>query len=215
MSVLDACLAAIGRNLRHLSGTVSAPPAGVAARRQSPAASQPEAALDERERQRAAALMRVNHCGEVCAQALYEGQSATARDDTVRRSLAAAAGEEEDHLAWCRERLDELNDRPSRLTPAFYLASYALGAATGVLGDRISLGFVAATEDQVRHHLDRHLDALPTADAKSRAILEAMRADEIRHGENAARAGGARYPQAIKTLMRHASKVMTATTYRI
>ena len=158
--------------------------------------------------------MRVNHCGEVCAQGLYEGQALTARREPVRLALAKAAREEQDHLAWCRQRLEELDERPSVLDGAFYVASFTLGAATGLLGDRLSLGFVEATEDQVRSHLDRHLRQLPSGDAKSRAILEAMRADEVRHGEDAVRAGGVYYPLAVKTAMSLASKVMTATTSR-
>lgn len=208
MAFLDACLTAAGRGLLSVAGNATA-------QRRNPAANQPAPQLDARERRHAAALMRVNHCGEVCAQALYEGQHATARDDAVRTALAAAAQEEEDHLAWCRERLAELNGSPSKLNLPFYMASYLLGAATGLLGDRISLGFVAATEDEVRRHLDRHIDALPAADTKSRAILAEMRADEVRHGQNAERTGGAIYPKAVKNAMRLASKVMTATTYRI
>ena len=159
--------------------------------------------------------MRVNHCGEICAQALYEGQAATAREDTVRDSLTAAAQEEADHLTWCRERLTELNEHPSKLDPAFYYASYLLGTVAGLLGDRISLGLVAATEDEVRRHLERHLEALPPADTKSRAILDKMRNDEMQHERNAERAGALLYPKLVKRAMRLASKTMTATTYRI
>ena len=204
---MDRCLSALGRSLRGMSG-VAQP------QRPNPGADL-EADLSDAERLRAAELMRVNHCGEVCAQGLYEGQALTARSEHLRQALGKAAREEEDHLAWCQQRLTELDARPSILDGAFYVASFALGAATGLLGDRLSLGFVEATEDQVRRHLDSHLEQLPGGDAKSRAILEAMRADEVRHGEDATRAGGARYPLAIKTAMGLASKVMTATTLRL
>ena len=207
MSLLDRCLNSLGRGLRSVSGLAQAT-------RPNPAAAL-AADLSDAERQHAARLMRINHCGEVCAQGLYEGQALTARREQVRLTLAKAAREEEDHLAWCRERLTELDARPSILDGAFYVASFTLGAATGLLGDRLSLGFVEATEDQVRSHLDSHLEQLPSGDAKSRAILETMRADEVRHGEDAARAGGVRYPPAIKTAMGLASKVMTATTSRL
>ena len=207
MELLDTCLTAVDRGLRSLAGTALA-------KRPNPATKQRDELLDDRQRRHAAALMRVNHCGEICAQALYEGQALTAQNDAVRQSLADAAHEEEDHLAWCRERLGELNSRPSRLDPAFYVASFLLGTTTGLLGDRVSLGFVAATEDQVRRHLERHIEALPAGDSKSRAILAAMRDDEVRHGQNAVRAGGAVYPRTVKNVMRWASKLMTATTYR-
>ena len=207
MSVLDTCLATLERGLRSVAG-------GVEAKRTNPADAF-EATLNDSERRHAAGLMRVNHCGEICAQALYEGQALTARSNAVREALAAAAHEEEDHLAWCRQRLDELDSRTSLLDPAFYAASYMLGAAAGLLGDRLSLGFVAATEDGVRRHLDRHLQSLPAHDAKSRAILEEMRADEVRHGADAVRAGGVAYPKPIKTAMAIAAKTMTTATYRL
>ena len=207
MSVLDTCLATLERGLRSVAG-------GVEAKRANPADAL-EATLNDSERRHAAGLMRVNHCGEICAQALYEGQALTARSNAVREALAAAAREEEDHLAWCRQRLDELGSRTSLLDPAFYAASYVLGAAAGLLGDRLSLGFVAATEDGVRRHLDRHLQSLPDGDAKSRAILEEMRADEVRHGADAVRAGGVAYPKPIKAAMAVAAKAMTTATYRL
>lgn len=205
MTTLDACLTQLGRGLRSLAG-------GASAKRPSPGADQ-AAELDARERRQAAALMRVNHCGEVCAQALYQGQALTARRETVRAALAGAGDEEEEHLAWCRSRLRELGSGPSLLDGAFYVASFALGAATGLLGDRLSLGFVAATEEEVRRHLERHLARLPAADGKSRAILAAMREDETRHGRNATLAGGLPYPTAAKTAMRLASAVMTKAAY--
>lgn len=207
MTTLDALLTQLGHGLRSLAG-------GASASRATPGV--PEATeLADREQREAAALMRVNHCGEVCAQALYRGQAVTARQPAVRDALAAAAAEEEEHLAWCRQRLRELGGHTSWLDPAFYVASFALGAAAGLMGDRLSLGFVAATEAEVRRHLDRHLARLPAADGRSRAILAAMREDEIRHGENAARAGGAPYPAVVRTAMRLASTVMTKTTYHL
>ena len=214
MRRLDTCLASLDRGLRSIAGVVEAkranPADAVAA--SSPAGDEP---LDDAEQRHAAGLMRVNHCGEICAQALYEGQALTARSPAVRDALQAAAQEEADHLAWCRQRLDELHSQPSVLDAPFYAASFLLGAATGLLGDRPSLGFVAATEDGVRRHLDRHLARLPKGDAKSRAILEAMRRDEVRHGAQAERDGGAAYPRPVKAAMELASKAMTATTYRI
>ena len=207
MTRLDSVLVALDRGLRSLTGAAPA-------KRPSPAREH-EATLSEDERRHAAGLMRVNHCGEVCAQALYEGQAATARSSDVRASVVAAAHDEEDHLAWCRMRLAELDSTPSALNALFYVASYTIGAATGLLGDRLSLGFVAATEDEVRRHLDKHLAQLPAGDAKSRAILTTMRADEMRHGDDARRAGGMVFPAAVKAAMGLASKVMTATTYRI
>lgn len=207
MTKLDSFLAAVDRGLRSVAGVVKAD-------RPNPAADF-ESELTEDERHHASGLMRVNHCGEICAQALYEGQALTARRADTRESLAAAALQEEDHLAWCRERLTELDGRPSILDPAFYVASYALGALTGLLGDRISLGFIEATEDQVKRHLDRHIEKLPAGDERSRAILMEMRSDEVRHGEAAARSGGLLFPKAVRGAMGWVSKVMTETTYRI
>lgn len=207
MTRLDTFLAALGRGLRNLAGeTVAVRP--------NPAADV-ESSLNDDERSHAAGLMRVNHCGEVCAQALYEGQSLTARGEDVRHALAAAAEEERDHLAWCRERLAELDSRPSILEPFFYVASYATGAAAGFLGDKVNLGFVEATEDRVGRHLEDHLDRLPVGDGKSRAILEAVRADELRHGDQARLAGATVFPGAVKTAMRLVSRVMTGATYRL
>ena len=207
MTTLDNCLKTLDGALRSFAGTVSA-------KRDNPGADESSNLTDE-ERRHAAGLMRVNHCGEICAQALYQGQACTAQSETLREALDAAARDEEDHLAWCQERLTELESRPSILGPAFYAASFALGAATGLLGDRVSLGFVKATEDEVREHLDRHIERLPEADGKSRAILAAMRSDEARHGEDAARAGGVSYPLAVRNAMALASKVMTLSTYRM
>ena len=207
MAKLDSLLTAVDRGLRSVTGVVKAD-------RPNPGADH-ESELTDAERRHAAGLMRVNHCGEICAQALYEGQALTARRAETRESLATAARQEEDHLAWCRERLTELDGRPSVLDPAFYVASFALGAATGLLGDRVSLGFIEATEDQVKHHLDRHIEKLPEGDERSRAILTEMRTDEVRHGEDAVRSGGIEFPPAVKGVMGLVSKVMTETTYRI
>ena len=185
-----------------------------AAERENPAAAVEDAPLDDAERSHAAGLMRVNHTGEVCAQALYEGQALTARDGAVRERLLDAAGEEADHLAWCAERIGELGSAPSVLNPLFYAASYAMGAVTGLIGDKVSLGFVEATEDQVCEHLERHLDALPEQDARSRAIVERMHEEEARHGSDALDMGGSEFPAPVKQAMTLLSRVMTETTYR-
>lgn len=170
-------------------------------------------ALDERNH--AAGLMRVNHTGEVCAQALYDGQAATARLDKVRAQMAEAADEEKDHLAWCEARLQELGSRPSLLNPGFYSLSFAMGAVAGALGDRYSLGFVAATEDQVSEHLQRHLNNLPRVDLRSQAIVRQMLADEQRHADHAREAGAMTFPWPVQVAMRGLSKVMTTSTYRL
>lgn len=205
---IDGLIAGFDRGLRTLTGVHQAS-------RPNPGDEVAEAELGESERAHIAGLMRVNHTGEVCAQALYEGQALTARDNQAKSSLLAAAAEEQDHLVWCRTRLNELDSRPSVLDPVFFGVSFAMGAAAGLLGDRISLGFVEATEDQVVKHLDEHLETLPEADLKTRKVLEAMRADETRHGAQALAQGGAEFPQPIKRGMRALAKVMTATTYRI
>lgn len=175
----------------------------------------PDAALDADARRHAAGLMRVNHTGEVCAQALYRGQALTARAPAVRRSMESSAREEEDHLAWCAERLEELEARPSVLNPLFYGVSFAMGALTGLVGDKVSLGFVHATEDRVAAHLDDHTRRLPEADLRSRAIVEQMREDELRHGETALEVGGVEFPPPVRDAMAVLAKVMTETTYRI
>ena len=171
--------------------------------------------MTKAQRRHAAGLMRVNHCGEVCAQALYEGQALTASGADTRELLEAACAEEIDHLVWCEQRLAQLDARPSMLNPLFYAGSWGLGVVTGLLGDRTSLGFVEATEHQVVAHLDRHLDELPAADTASRAVLTQMRADEARHGEQALDAGGAEFGGLGKTVMGVVARVMTVTTYRI
>lgn len=183
--------------------------------RLSPALLHPEVALREDDIRHVAGLMRINHTGEVCAQALYQGQALTARLPQVRSAMEHAAEEEIDHLAWCEQRIRELGGRPSLLNPLFYGLSFGVGAAAGLVSDRISLGFVAATEDQVCQHLDEHLAQLPPEDEKSRAILEQMRADEEQHSTAALEAGGLRFPAPVKFGMTLLSKVMTKATYRI
>jgi ubiquinone biosynthesis monooxygenase Coq7 len=163
----------------------------------------------------AAGLMRVNHAGEVAAQALYYGQALVARDETTREHLLYAAREEGDHLAWCAERLAQLGSRPSLLNPVWFAGSATIGAVAGLIGDHVSLGFVAETERQVEAHLEDHLERLPGGDLQSRAILEQMREDEIRHGQDAIARGGEDLPRPIQTLMRLTSRVMTATAYRV
>ncbi|MFN2309285.1 MAG: 2-polyprenyl-3-methyl-6-methoxy-1,4-benzoquinone monooxygenase [Gammaproteobacteria bacterium] len=181
--------------------------------RRNPAEAVADADLSSAERTRSARLMRVNHTGEVCAQALYQGQALTARLDGVREGMTQAAQEENDHLAWCEQRARELGGHTSYLNPLFYTGSFGLGALAGAIGDRWSLGFVAETERQVVEHLDGHLQRMPGGDRKSRAILEQMRLDEQRHGTTALEAGGTALPGPIKQLMRAMSKVMTGTTY--
>ena len=171
--------------------------------------------LDDRERRHSAGLMRVNHAGEVAAQALYRGQALAARDAAVRAAMEQAAREESDHLAWCRERLDELGSAPSRLDPLWYAGSLAIGAVAGLAGDRWSLGFVVETERQVVEHLGDHLARLPAGDRRSRALLERMRADEQRHATRAHAAGAAALPPIVRRAMRAASKVMTRSAYRV
>lgn len=208
LSRLDRTLAAIQRALDTVAGT---PVAG----RPSPGAREPLPVLDATDRRHAAGLMRVNHTGEVCAQALYDGQASLARDPATRAHLEEAASEETDHLAWCAQRLQELDDRPSLLNPLWYAGSFAIGALAARAGDRWSLGFVVETERQVETHLGEHLERLPLDDARSRAILTAMQADEARHADNALAHGGARLPFPIPTLMRGASALMKAVAYRI
>ena len=183
--------------------------------RPSPAVSQPDKTLSEVDRKHAAGLMRVNHTGEVCAQALYQGQALTANLASVRQEMHQAAQEEIDHLQWCDERLRELNSRPSVFNPLWYALSFGMGASAGLIGDNISLGFVAATEEQVCRHLEGHLQSLPQDDVKSRAVLEQMLTDERKHGHSALQAGGTNFPPVIKSLMTAMSKLMTKSSYQI
>lgn len=160
-------------------------------------------------------LMRVNHAGEVCAQALYQGQALTARQDDTRRQMAQAAEEENDHLLWCRHRIHELGGHTSLLNPLWYSGSLAIGAVTGLLGDKWSLGFLAETETQVVKHLEGHLQRLPAGDHKSQAILKQMQTDEARHQATAVKAGGVELPTPVRKMMSVMSKIMTTATYRI
>jgi ubiquinone biosynthesis monooxygenase Coq7 len=171
--------------------------------------------MTDAERRHAAGLMRVNHTGEVCAQALYAAQSLVARDADVRARFAQAAREEEEHLAWTQSRLSELHDRTSWLNPLWYAGSFAIGLAAGVAGDRVNLGFVVETERQVEEHLTGHMEDLPPADMKSRAIVDQMRSDEARHGAMAQAAGALDLPLPVKGMMRVAASVMKTLAYRI
>lgn len=198
--------------LQHALTTTLGP---ARAQRPNPGQPQPHPDLDEAQRRHAAGLMRINHTGEVCAQALYLGQAAVARDEATAAQLRAAAQEETDHLAWCADRLEELHSRPSLLNPLWYAGSYAIGVAAGLRGDGWNLGFVVETERQVEAHLDEHLQTLPPGDARSRAILEAMKADEARHAEHAEAAGARVLPAPIPQLMAASSKLMKLVAYRI
>lgn len=173
------------------------------------------AELTADEKKHSAGLMRINHVGEVCAQALYQSQKLLAKNDSLKEKLEHAAIEEEDHLAWCESRLKQLDSRPSLLNPLWYAGSFLLGSVAGFAGDKVSLGFVAETEKQVEHHLDDHLNDLPSNDVISRAIVAQMRSDEIEHGQMAIREGGIELPQAIQSLMKMMAKAMTFTAYRI
>lgn len=187
------------------------------AERPNPAGDLPQAALDDTQRRHAAGLMRINHTGEVCAQALYQGQAAVARDPETRRQLLDAAQEETDHLAWCHERLDELASRPSLLNPLWYAGSYAIGVVAGLRGDGWNLGFVVETERQVEAHLGEHLrdDGLPADDARSRAIVHVMKEDEARHADHALAASARTLPAPIPSLMRFAATTMKKVAYRL
>ena len=209
LSFLDRLIVDLDRGLKSLHG--ERPAEG----RDNPAAGVPEADLSAAERRHAAALMRVDHAGEVAAQALYHGQAVSAHTPRTRNAMEHAAREEGDHLRWCRERLDELGDRASRLDPLWYAGSFIIGAAAGLAGDRWSLGFVVETERQVVRHLEGHLSSLPPADARSRAILEQMRVDEGVHATTALESGAAELPSPLKRLMTLAARVMTTTAYRV
>lgn len=175
----------------------------------------PNPELSAAERRHAAALMRVNHSGEVCAQALYQGQALTARGHAARKTLECAAAEETEHLAWTAQRIDELGGRVSALNPFFYAGSFAIGALSGLLGDKWNMGFLAETERQVEGHLDGHLEQLPAQDEKSRAIVAQMKEDESRHAKTAMVHGAAELPEPVKQAMRTASRLMTVSSYRV
>jgi ubiquinone biosynthesis monooxygenase Coq7 len=205
---LDRLIAEFDRALRTVSGVALAS-------RGSPGDAAPEVELSAQDRTHAAALMRVNHVGEVCAQALYQGQALTARDPNARRALERAASEEEDHLAWSAQRVAELGGRTSLLNPLWYAGAFAIGTVAGALGDRWNLGFLAETERQVEEHLSGHLARLPQEDARTRAVVEAMRADEARHRETAVELGAAELPRPVKRAMRFAAGLMTRIAYRV
>jgi 3-demethoxyubiquinol 3-hydroxylase len=205
---VDRLISEFDRALRAIAGVANAA-------RESPARDRPEAELEATERAHAAALMRVNHVGEICAQALYQGQALTARDARNKAALEHAAREEEDHLAWSAERIRELGGRPSLLNPLWYAGSFAIGALAGALGDRWNLAFLAETERQVEEHLNGHLARLPATDERTRALVEAMRDDEAKHRATALRMGGTELPAPAKLAMRLASKVMTTLAYRV
>lgn len=208
LSSLDRLIA----GFEHALETVTGDPE---ATRPSPANGLDEANMDAHERRHAAGLMRINHTGEVCAQALYDGQAALARNGDTRHHLQRAAAEETDHLAWCAGRLRELDSRPSLLNPLWYAGSYAIGAAAALVGDPVSLGFVVETERQVEAHLAEHLRTLPGQDQRSRAVLAQMQVDEVRHAEEAEARGGIKLPFPIPPLMQLTSLVMKKVAYRI
>jgi ubiquinone biosynthesis monooxygenase Coq7 len=214
MSGIDQWVMGIDRVVRTIS------PGSTRSHRPSPAKDIPSSSaesvtLDAKTKRHIGGLMRINHTGEVCAQALYQGQALTAKTETIKTAMQASAKEEEDHLAWCEERLSQLGSRPSYLNPLFYGLSFGMGAIAGAAGDKWSLGFVAATEDQVCQHLRDHLQQLPEDDLQTRAILEQMLADEEHHGEKALEHGGVAFNSPSKRLMTGLSKLMTKTTYRI
>jgi ubiquinone biosynthesis monooxygenase Coq7 len=209
LTVIDKFIMRADRALRTLAASEQH------AQRLSPATNISESELTIDEKRHAAGLMRVNHAGEVCAQALYQGQALTAKLPDVRAEMEHAAEEEVDHLVWCQQRLDALGSHPSYLNPVWYGLSFAIGAGAGLVSDKVSLGFVAATEDQVCQHLQKHLADLPVQDEKSRAVVVQMLRDEARHADMALSAGGYRFPAPVKGLMTLVSKAMTSTSYRI
>lgn len=208
-TAIDRMIASIDEALRISTGGAPAP------RRTNPAGDLDAADLDDDERRHAAGLMRINHAGEVCAQALYAGQAATARDDATRQAMQSAADDEIDHLSWCEDRLEELESRPSLLNPLWYAGSFAIGAVAGIAGDQWSLGFVRETENQVEAHLQDHLQRLPPGDARSQAILDQMKVDEARHAAMAEAAGARDLPLPVRRAMALTAGIMKALAYRI
>ncbi|WP_370519861.1 2-polyprenyl-3-methyl-6-methoxy-1,4-benzoquinone monooxygenase [Bordetella sp. 15P40C-2] len=206
---LDGLIGEVDRALRVLAG------AATASRAYPAQAAEPQPPLTEQEKRHSAGLMRVNHVGEVCAQALYRGQATACRDASARRLLEQAAAEEVDHLVWCAQRLEELGSRPSLLNPLWYAGSFTLGALASVAGVPRNLGFMAETERQVEEHLDGHLRTLPPSDLRSREIVDKMKEDEAQHRHNAEEAGGVPLPAPVRGVMRLMSRVMTTTAYRI
>lgn len=209
LSVVDHCISQFDSALRTLSA------GQIQSARPSPADSNHQTTLTEEDSRHSAGLMRVNHAGEVCAQALYQGQALTAKLPAVRAEMEKAAEEEVDHLVWCQKRLNELNSHTSLLNPLWYGLSFTIGAGAGLISDKISLGFVAATEQQVCKHLEHHLESLPADDTRSRAIVSQMLEDEAKHAHMALDAGGYAFPTPIKAMMSLVSKAMTSTSYRI
>ena len=205
---IDRAIIEIDRALR----TIFAPARSV---RPMPGGSLPDVELDATQKRHVIGLMRVNHCGEICAQALYQGQALTSRDPVVKEALRGAANEETEHLAWTEQRIAELGGHKSLLNPLWYAGSLSMGLVAGGLGDKWNLGFLAETEQQVEAHLDGHLRDLPQEDARSRAIVEQMRLDEIRHAETAIRYGAAELPLAAKVAMKMMAKVMTRVAYHL
>lgn len=208
MSLIDRFIIEFDTALRSVVG-------GANANRPTPGSSSFNQSLDSAQRQHAAGLMRVNHVGEVCAQALYQSQKLLARNSEIQAMLNHSAQEEMDHLAWCEVRLQELGSHTSYLNPLWYAGSFAIGLIAGLAGDKWSLGFVVETEKQVESHLESHLERLPAEDLRSRAIVDQMRIDEIEHGQAALHAGGAALPEPVQKLMQTMSKVMTTTAYKI
>lgn len=209
LSMLDNILNQIDSGLRTSFSGAPSP------QRVSPAKDLVEPELTDKQRQHAIGLMRVNHAGEICAQALYQGQALTAKLPEVIDKMKESAEEEIDHLAWCEQRIEELGGKTSVLNPAWYAMSFALGAGAGLVSDKLSLGFVAATENQVCDHLKKHLEELPLEDDKSRLIVEQMLVDEAQHAESALKAGGHVFPRPIKQFMTLVSSAMTKTSYKI
>lgn len=208
-TAIDRFIIGIDKALQMASGQIDE------ARRSNPAGSVPEIVMEEEQRRHAAGLMRVNHTGEVCAQALYAGQAVTARTPEVQAEMQKAASEEIDHLSWCKERLDELESKPSLLDPFWFAGSFAIGAAAGLAGDGWSLGFLKETENQVEAHLEGHIEKLPPEDARSRAILDQMKIDEAKHAKMAEDSGAYDLPRPVRRLMKLTAGVMKAVAYRV
>ena len=206
---MDRLIIGLDNALRMATGQVNE------AQRRNPADAVPEVVMEEEQRRHAAGLMRINHAGEVCAQALYAGQAATARNPEVQAEMQQAANEEIDHLSWCKDRLDELESKPSLLDPFWYAGSFAIGAAAGLAGDGWSLGFLKETENQVEAHLEGHIEKLPPEDARSRAILDQMKIDEAKHAKMAEDSGAYDLPEPVRRLMKMTAGVMKAVAYRV